>query len=43
MYEGRVTASFESPRAADVEAMGLHMTGGEDSPGTVPAADEGTA
>jgi simple sugar transport system ATP-binding protein len=29
MYEGRITASFGAPTGADVEAIGLHMTGGE--------------
>ncbi len=28
MYEGRIAARFETPSAADVEAIGLHMTGG---------------
>ena len=44
MYEGRVTASFETPRASDVEAIGLHMTGGEESADGAPSAPEaGTA
>jgi general nucleoside transport system ATP-binding protein len=43
MYEGRVTASFESPRASDVESIGLHMTGGDDRTGSGPATDVGTA
>jgi simple sugar transport system ATP-binding protein len=30
MYEGRVAASFDAPRAADIEAIGLHMTGGDE-------------
>jgi ABC-type uncharacterized transport system ATPase subunit len=30
MYEGRVTAAFEAPGAGDVEAIGLHMTGGDE-------------
>jgi simple sugar transport system ATP-binding protein len=29
LYEGRIAASFESPTGADIEAIGLHMTGGE--------------
>jgi simple sugar transport system ATP-binding protein len=29
MYEGRIAASFEAPTGADIEAIGLHMTGGE--------------
>jgi ABC-type uncharacterized transport system ATPase subunit len=29
MYEGRISATFDSPSAADVEAIGLQMTGGE--------------
>jgi ABC-type uncharacterized transport system ATPase subunit len=29
LYEGRITASFETPTGADIEAVGLHMTGGE--------------
>ncbi len=29
MYEGRITASFDAPSRADVEAIGLHMTGGD--------------
>ena len=28
MYEGQVIASFEAPSAKDVDAIGLHMTGG---------------
>ncbi|MEO5884386.1 MAG: ATP-binding cassette domain-containing protein, partial [Candidatus Limnocylindrales bacterium] len=28
MYEGRVTAAFETPSADDVDDIGLHMTGG---------------
>jgi simple sugar transport system ATP-binding protein len=29
MYEGRIAASFDTPTRADVEAIGLHMTGGD--------------
>jgi simple sugar transport system ATP-binding protein len=29
MYEGRVTANFDSPTGGDVEAIGLQMTGGD--------------
>lgn len=29
MYEGRVTASFDVPSGRDVDAIGLHMMGGE--------------
>jgi general nucleoside transport system ATP-binding protein len=29
LYEGRMAASFEGPTGADIEAIGLHMTGGE--------------
>jgi simple sugar transport system ATP-binding protein len=29
MYEGRISASFDAPTGADIEAIGLHMTGGE--------------
>jgi ABC-type uncharacterized transport system ATPase subunit len=29
MYEGRIAATFESPTGADIEAIGLQMTGGE--------------
>jgi general nucleoside transport system ATP-binding protein len=29
MYEGRIAASFDTPTRDDVEAIGLHMTGGE--------------
>jgi simple sugar transport system ATP-binding protein len=29
MYEGRIAASFDSPTRDDVEAIGLHMTGGD--------------
>ncbi len=29
MYEGRIAASFDTPSGADVQAIGLHMTGGE--------------
>jgi simple sugar transport system ATP-binding protein len=29
MYEGRIAASFDAPTGADVDAIGLHMTGGE--------------
>jgi simple sugar transport system ATP-binding protein len=29
MYEGRIAASFDSPTRADVDAIGLHMTGGD--------------
>jgi general nucleoside transport system ATP-binding protein len=29
LYEGRIAASFESPTGADIEAIGLQMTGGE--------------
>ena len=29
MYEGRISASFDTPSAADIEAIGLHMTGGD--------------
>ena len=29
MYEGRVTAAFDSPGPRDVDAIGLQMTGGE--------------
>jgi simple sugar transport system ATP-binding protein len=44
MYEGRVTASFDTPRASDVEAIGLHMTGGEESADRAPnAPEDGTA
>jgi simple sugar transport system ATP-binding protein len=28
MYEGRVSASFDAPTGADIDAIGLHMTGG---------------
>jgi general nucleoside transport system ATP-binding protein len=37
MYEGQVTAVVERPSAADVDAIGLHMVGGED-PDTAPGA-----
>ena len=36
MYEGQVTAAVERPSAADVDAIGLHMMGGE---GTGSAVD----
>ena len=29
MYEGRIAASFDTPSGADVDAIGLEMTGGE--------------
>jgi ABC-type uncharacterized transport system ATPase subunit len=29
MYEGRIAATFDTPTGADVDAIGLHMTGGE--------------
>jgi general nucleoside transport system ATP-binding protein len=29
MYEGQIAASFDAPTGADIEAIGLHMTGGE--------------
>jgi general nucleoside transport system ATP-binding protein len=29
MYEGSIAATFESPTGADIEAIGLEMTGGE--------------
>jgi simple sugar transport system ATP-binding protein len=29
MYEGRIAASFDAPTRDDVEAIGLHMTGGD--------------
>ena len=29
MYEGRIAAAFDTPSGADVDAIGLHMTGGE--------------
>jgi general nucleoside transport system ATP-binding protein len=29
MYEGRIAATFETPTGADIEAIGLQMTGGE--------------
>ncbi len=29
MYEGRISASFDRPSAADIDAIGLHMTGGD--------------
>jgi general nucleoside transport system ATP-binding protein len=29
MYEGQVAAEFPAPSSADVDAIGLHMTGGE--------------
>jgi general nucleoside transport system ATP-binding protein len=29
MYEGRISAGFETPSGADIEAIGLHMTGGD--------------
>jgi general nucleoside transport system ATP-binding protein len=29
MYEGRIAASFPKPSSGDVDAIGLHMTGGE--------------
>ena len=29
MYEGQIAASFETPTRDDVEAIGLHMTGGD--------------
>jgi ABC-type uncharacterized transport system ATPase subunit len=29
MYEGRIAAAFDKPSGADVDAIGLHMTGGE--------------
>jgi general nucleoside transport system ATP-binding protein len=29
MYEGRISASFDAPSAADIDAIGLHMTGGD--------------
>jgi hypothetical protein len=29
MYEGRITANFDSPTGGDVEAIGLQMTGGD--------------
>jgi ABC-type uncharacterized transport system ATPase subunit len=29
MYEGRITAGFDAPTGADIEAIGLHMMGGE--------------
>ncbi len=38
LYEGRVTASFDAPGAPDIDAIGLHMTGGD---GTAPAMGSG--
>jgi len=29
MYEGRIAAAFDKPSGADVDEIGLHMTGGE--------------
>jgi len=31
MYEGRIAASFETPSGADIDAIGLEMTGGEEA------------
>jgi hypothetical protein len=34
MYEGRVAGTFETPRADDIDQIGLLMTGGAEPPGT---------
>jgi general nucleoside transport system ATP-binding protein len=39
MYEGQVTAAVQRPSAADVEAIGLHMMGGEGVEGAGSASD----
>ena len=31
MYEGRIAASFETPSGSDIDAIGLGMTGGEET------------
>ena len=36
MYEGQVTATFEAPGPGDLEAIGLHMTGGGETEDAAP-------
>lgn len=43
MYEGVVTASFERPGASEVDAIGLHMTGGDDPAAQSAAPQAGPA
>ena len=38
MYEGQVTAAVERPSAADIDAIGLHMMGGEGTESAIDSA-----
>jgi simple sugar transport system ATP-binding protein len=39
MYEGRVVGSFESPKADDIDEMGLLMTGGNEPPSAAESSE----